>query len=490
MSQDKPKLSQKEIDAIIDAANAKEDETGEAMYKTLYGKDSKTSEAAPPSQAPKMSSPLSAEEIERLQRESAERNKKYFGLREEERHMLDKFDKTRCTSEYFADTHKVPTCHKLVGDWWEVTDYGFVYAPRGLGKSYFILALCHALTTGTGIAGWKIGEPVKVTYVDGEMSQQDLQGRVRNLRLSNRNLHIINHDMFFRENGTIFCLSDEVSQNALLQDCYNHKSKVLILDNLSSLFRGVEENSADDWEVILSWLLKCRRYGISVVLVHHSGKDGSQRGTSRREDAAAWSIKLDAVGREDIVEGQIKFQAMFTKVRHCGFPMTTEWTFKFPSKETPDAPITISIEDKSMEQMVLELIQAGVDNNKDIATHVGMSTATVTKLFQRLEKKGLVFKHGHAYRAGKAEKEKEPGSVEVNAPPIEDAVLAVVKAADTPMSLMEICESLKTVADWTDKTVEHAISRLVKSGQLMSQEVPNPKTGRGQQKTRLAFSIP
>ena len=86
MSQDKPKLSQKELDAIIDVANDREDATGEAMYKTLCGKDSKTSEAAPPPQAPKMSSPLSAEEIEKLQKECVERNKKYFGLREEERH--------------------------------------------------------------------------------------------------------------------------------------------------------------------------------------------------------------------------------------------------------------------------------------------------------------------------------------------------------------------------------------------------------------------
>jgi predicted transcriptional regulator len=487
----KPKLSQKEIDAIMDAADAKAGATDDALYKELHGNGSKTSKTALPIRVPKSTeSSLSPEELEKLKKENAERRRKYYNLREEERHMLDRFDKARYTGEYFANTHKVPVCHKLMGDWWEVADYGFLYAPRGLGKSYFILALCHALSTGTSIAGWNIGAPVKITYVDGEMSQQDLQDRLRDLRLANKDLHVINHDVFFRENGTIFCLSDEVSQNALLQDCYNHNSKVLVLDNLSSLFRGVEENSADDWEVILSWLLKCRRYGISVVLIHHSGKDGSQRGTSRREDAAAWSIKLDAVGREDIVEGEVKFQAIFMKVRHCGFPVTTEWTLKFPSEETPNAPITISVEEKSMEQAVLDLIQTGVDNNKDIADHLGLSAATITKLFQRLEKKGLAFKQGQAYRAGKAEKERKPGTVEVNAPPVEDAVLATVKSPDKPMTFVEICESLKTVADWTDKTVEHVINRLVKSGELMSKEIPNPKTGKGQKKTRLAYYVP
>lgn len=220
MSLEKPKLSQEQIDAIIDAATAEEDETGEALYKKLYGDGFNTSKLAPPLRAPKTTrSPLPAEEVEKLKGERDKHNKKYYGLREEERHMMDRFDKARYSGEYFANQHKVPLCEKLMGDWWEVTDYGFIYAPRGLGKSYFILALCHALSTGTDIAGWETGKPVKVTYVDGEMSQQDLQKRLRALGLANKIIHVINHDVFFRENGTIFCLSDEVSQNALLQDC-------------------------------------------------------------------------------------------------------------------------------------------------------------------------------------------------------------------------------------------------------------------------------
>jgi RecA-family ATPase len=159
-----------------------------------------------------------------------------------------------------------------MSDWWEMTDFGFIHAARGTGKSFFALALCHALTTGQEIAGWKIEKPVKVMYIDGEMSQQDLQNRCRGLDLGNENFRSINHDAFFRENGSVFCLSEEKDQNALLQHCYNQGVKVLVLDNLSSLFRGVEENSADDWEKILGWLLKCRRYGISVVLIHHSAK--------------------------------------------------------------------------------------------------------------------------------------------------------------------------------------------------------------------------
>jgi len=35
---------------------------------------------------------------------------------------------------------------------------------------------------------------------------------------------------------------------------------------------------------VQGWLLVLRRRGISVMVIHHAGKSGLQRGTSRRED--------------------------------------------------------------------------------------------------------------------------------------------------------------------------------------------------------------
>ena len=37
-----------------------------------------------------------------------------------------------------------------------------------------------------------------------------------------------------------------------------------------------------------NWLLKLRRQGKSVLLIHHAGTNGRQRGTSRREDALGY----------------------------------------------------------------------------------------------------------------------------------------------------------------------------------------------------------
>jgi hypothetical protein len=40
------------------------------------------------------------------------------------------------------------------------------------------------------------------------------------------------------------------------------------------------------------WILRLRKRGLAVLLVHHSGKSGEQRGTSRREDVLDTVIGL------------------------------------------------------------------------------------------------------------------------------------------------------------------------------------------------------
>ena len=343
---DKSKMTPKEYqrweDEANDARNAAEETNlmNDPLLRALYGDSSTPLPKARPTVPPLSTSEsekLHAEreaEADEAEKEREERRRKYYNLREDERTLFDQFDKAIYGGGYFVKNHRPPICEKLMGDWWEMTDYGLIHAARGTGKSFFVLALCRALITGQEIAGWKVKRPVRVLYLDGEMSQSDLQKRLRALDLVDRDgvesFYALNHDAFFRENWSVYCMSEEKAQNALLNICTYHNFEVLVLDNLSSLFRGVEENSADDWEKVLGWLLKCRRHGVSVVLVHHSGKNGDQRGTSRREDHAAWCIKLDAIDREDVAEDEgAKFNAVFTKARHAEkFPLTTEWCFK------------------------------------------------------------------------------------------------------------------------------------------------------------------
>jgi putative DNA primase/helicase len=69
-------------------------------------------------------------------------------------------------------------------------------------------------------------------------------------------------------------------------------ASLVVLDNLSTLTSVERDNDAESWTSMQAWLLCLRRRGMSVLFVHHSGKNGQQRGTSRREDVLDTVIAL------------------------------------------------------------------------------------------------------------------------------------------------------------------------------------------------------
>jgi putative DNA primase/helicase len=95
---------------------------------------------------------------------------------------------------------------------------------------------------------------------------------------------------------------------------YLDDGDLLILDNLSSLTAALRDNDPDSWTAIQLWLLRLRRRGISVIIVHHAGKGGDQRGTSRREDVIDTSICLQHPSDYDPTQGA-RFEVHIVKGR-------------------------------------------------------------------------------------------------------------------------------------------------------------------------------
>jgi putative DNA primase/helicase len=89
---------------------------------------------------------------------------------------------------------------------------------------------------------------------------------------------------------------------------------VLVLDNLSTLASGLRENEADDWAGLQRWLLGLRRDGKLVLMIHHAGKDGQQRGTSRREDVLDTVISLRRPADYEPSQG-VRFEVHLEKAR-------------------------------------------------------------------------------------------------------------------------------------------------------------------------------
>ena len=91
-------------------------------------------------------------------------------------------------------------------------------------------------------------------------------------------------------------------------------ANLIVVDNLSTIARGLRENEADSYVPLQSWLLAQRAACRSVLLIHHAGKGGQQRGTSRKEDVLDSVISLQRPPGYIASEGA-RFEVRFTKSR-------------------------------------------------------------------------------------------------------------------------------------------------------------------------------
>ena len=193
-------------------------------------------------------------------------------------------------------------------------DLAMVFAGRGTGKTWFTLSLAAAIATGKRCFDlWDIPRPRRVLLIDGEMSGKELQDRLRKIfagigeRPGKGFFTLCAAD---RQAGAMPNLATAEGQAAL--DKLVERAEVVFVDNVSSLASLEDENDAAAWQPVQKWLIDLRRRGKAVILVHHSGKGGEQRGTSKREDILDLVLKLVRVeGRQDA-----SFDVVFTKNRH------------------------------------------------------------------------------------------------------------------------------------------------------------------------------
>jgi hypothetical protein len=190
-------------------------------------------------------------------------------------------------------------------------------------------------------------------------------------------------------------LCESCWQEALLTYCVEEKIKVVVLDNRSSLCWGMTENEADSWEQVLSWLLMLRQSGIAIIIVHHAYGDGNEmRGTSRREDAADWVIKVSPNFKFAKIDKGTAFTTTFTKNREDNgdHEESMDWTFV-----TEDGRTNVDWKLTDLETRVYELIKSGMDSNADIADELGVSKGLVSIYVKRLINDNFIKKEGQRY---------------------------------------------------------------------------------------------
>lgn len=269
-----------------------------------------------------------------------------------------------------------------------VQGLAMLYAPRGTGKTYLALAIAYAIAAGAQLLRWRSPRPQRVLYLDGEMPATVMRERLARLirgagvEAAPDRLLIVTPDL---QAGPLPDLATAAGQRAVepLLDA----ADVIIVDSISTL-TSAAENEADAWLPLQRWTLAQRRAGRSVVLVHHAGKGGQSRGTSRREDVLDTVLALRRP-RDYRAEQGARAELAIEKGRgiHGDDARTIEvaladdghgglrWTYR-----SLDAQVT---------ERVADLIRDGL-THRQIATELRVGIATISRHRQQAIEGGLL----------------------------------------------------------------------------------------------------
>ena len=257
----------------------------------------------------------------------------------------------------------------ILDPWLHTQDLTMVFAARGIGKTHFAISIAYAVSIGGTFARWKAPKARKVLYLDGELPGNVMQKRLLmhcpDTEPEPGYLRIYTPDLT-PDDRTLPDLSTFEGQD-LIDQMIEPDTELVIVDNLSAWARSGRENEAESWLPIADWILRLRRHGVAVIIIHHGGKNGQQRGTSKKEDLLDVVIGLARPKDYDPRQGAV-FIAEFTKARNLsgdgaeGLEFTlggtedcAEWTCRTVESSTYDRIVSLTKDGLSAGEVCAEL---------------------------------------------------------------------------------------------------------------------------------------
>lgn len=287
-------------------------------------------------------------------------------------------------------SHTFKPREQILSPWLLTQSLNMLYAWRGVGKTHVALGIAYAAATGGKFLCWTATKRRKVMYLDGEMPGASLQNRLANLIATSTEdfdpdyFRILTPDL---QEGAMPDLATYEGQAAI--DDLIGDAELIVVDNLSSLARsGGRENDAESWQVIAEWALKQRQQGKSVIFVHHSGKGGAQRGTSKREDILDTVISLRRP--PDYESGQgAKFEVHFEKGRDLHGQDAESFEAALVTDHHGNQSWTIAKLADSTYDRVVALAGDGL-SQVDIAIELGINKSNVSRHLKKAREVGDV----------------------------------------------------------------------------------------------------
>ena len=274
---------------------------------------------------------------------------------------------------------------QILAPWLPTQGIAMLYAYRGVGKTFAALNIGYAVACGSSYLKWNAPKPRNVLYIDGEMPATAMQERLASIAAKSEaepqaDFRIITPDSQPMGPPNIANPLHQGLLDELLEGV-----DLVIIDNVSTLVRSNHgENDEQSWIPMQEWALRQRAQGRSVLIVHHAGKGGRQRGTSKREDVVDTSLVLKHPSDYDPSQGAL-FEVHYEKSR--GFYGEDAKPFQANLLESGEWTFT-DIEDTTLEKVV-ELM--GLDlSQTEIAHELDVNKSTVSRAVQRAKQNGLL----------------------------------------------------------------------------------------------------
>lgn len=277
----------------------------------------------------------------------------------------------------------------LLSPWLKKQDLIMVAAARGTGKSFFCQGIAEALVSGKAFGSWFCLRPANVLYLDAEMAHADMMERFQGIEDNQASLHLYSADLAASLGHPTPNLENSAWRESMKPVLKELGVEVLILDNLASMTSG-DENSKEAWSPVNRWLLDLRFMGLTVILVHHLGKTGNQRGTSAREDNLDHSIVLTQPKDYARTDG-CRFTCAFTKsrTRHRDLHHIRQREFQAVADATGKTVWTVTDTESDIQVRCLEMLADGA-KQKEIAKALGISESRVSQIKKKAAQKSKV----------------------------------------------------------------------------------------------------
>lgn len=280
-------------------------------------------------------------------------------------------------------TMDMPAREWLLEGFIQARDLAMLHAYRGLGKSRVAHGIAIAVASGGQFLRWRAPQARNVLILDGELPREELQKMLAQAvsasdKEPSGTFRIFSSDLF---GAPIPRLCTEAGQEIV--NGWLDGVSLMVLDSVATLgLTDGRENDPESWASAQRWLLSIRRRGVAVLLVHHDGKAGVQRGTSAREDVLSTVVQLKRPPDYSEKDGLV-VELAFTKARSLLGDSVDPIEARLQTNEDGRPVWTWRTVEDARARLAKEFKENGM-TQREIAQELGCSVGLVNKLLKQV----------------------------------------------------------------------------------------------------------